>query len=104
MKASMSTTSNSIIGTPTPRIDGPLKTTGTAEYAADFQFDRLVHAVPIGATIPSGRIRKLYSSAAESMPGVLLVMHYGNIGPLYRTVPGDGDTSNSEARPAFEDE
>jgi xanthine dehydrogenase YagR molybdenum-binding subunit len=99
----MSTTPDSIIGTPTPRIDGPLKTTGAAEYAADFHFDRLVYAMPVGATIASGRIAKLDATEAESMPGVLLVLHHGNIGPLFRTVPG-GDTNNSEARPAFDDE
>jgi xanthine dehydrogenase YagR molybdenum-binding subunit len=104
MKASMNMTSSSIIGRPTPRVDGPLKTTGTAQFSADFHFDRLVHAMPVGAGIASGRITKLDTSAAESMPGVLLVLHHGNIGPLYRTAPGDADTSNSEARPAFEDE
>ena len=54
----MSTTPASIIGKPTPRIDGPLKTTGAAEYAADFHFDRMVHAVPVVATIASGRIAR----------------------------------------------
>src|SRR6266567_2590036 len=103
-KASMSTTPNSIIGAPTPRIDGPLKTTGTAEYAADFHFDRLVHAMPIGAPFASGRITKLDASPAESMPGVLLVLHHGNIGPLFRTVPGDDNATNSEVRAPFEDE
>jgi xanthine dehydrogenase YagR molybdenum-binding subunit len=100
----MSTTPDSIIGKPTPRIDGPLKTTGTADYAADFHFDGLVHAVPVGATIASGRIAGLDTSAAESMPGVLLVLHHGNIGPLYRTVPGDDNATNSEVRSPFEDE
>ena len=38
------------------------------------------------------------------MPGVLLVLHHGNIGPLYRTVPGDDNATNSEVRSAFEDE
>src|SRR5580698_1440380 len=57
-KVSMSTT-DSIIGTATPRIDGPLKTTGAAEYAADFHFDRMVHAVPVISSIASGRIRQL---------------------------------------------
>src|ERR1019366_3911010 len=36
--------------------------------------------------------------------GVLLVLHHGNIGPLYRTVPGDDNATNSEVRSAFEDE
>ena len=89
---------------PTPRIDGPLKTTGTAEYAADFHFERMAYAVPVVASIASGRIRTLDTSAAEKMPGVLLVLHHGNIGPLYRTVPGDDNATNSEVRSAFEDD
>ncbi len=93
-----------IIGNPTPRIDGPLKTTGAAEYAADFHFERMVHAVPVCATIASGQIKKLNTSDAESMPGVLLILHHGNIGPLYRTAPGDDNATNSEVRSAFEDE
>ncbi|MGB6689972.1 MAG: xanthine dehydrogenase family protein molybdopterin-binding subunit [Terracidiphilus sp.] len=100
----MSTTATSIIGRPTPRIDGPLKTTGAAEYAADFHFDRMAYAVPVGALIASGRIRALDTSAAEQMPGVLLVLHHGNIGTLYRTVPNDDNATNSEVRAAFEDE
>ena len=100
----MSTTPASIIGTPTPRIDGPLKTSGTAQYAADFHFERMAHAVPVIASVASGRIRALDTSAAEKMPGVLLVLHHGNIGPLYRTVPGDDNATNSEVRSAFEDE
>lgn len=94
----------SIIGKATPRIDGPLKTTGRAEYAADFHFERMAHAVPVSAMIGNGRITKLDASAAESMPGVLLVLHHSNIGPLYRTVPGDDNATNSEVRSAFEDE
>jgi xanthine dehydrogenase YagR molybdenum-binding subunit len=100
----MSTTPASIIGRPTPRIDGPLKTTGAAQYAADFHFEGMAHAVPVVALVASGRIRTLDTSTAEKMPGVLLVLHHGNIGPLYRTVPGDQDATNSEVRSAFEDD
>jgi xanthine dehydrogenase YagR molybdenum-binding subunit len=100
----MSTNPDSIIGRATPRIDGPLKTTGAAQYAADFNFDGLVHAVTVGAAIASGRITKLDTATAEGMPGVLLVLHHGNIGPLYRTVPGDDNATNSEVRSPFEDE
>ena len=64
----------------------------------------MAYAVPVIASIASGRIRTLDTSAAEKMPGVLLVLHHGNIGPLYRTVPGDDDATNSEVRSAFEDE
>src|SRR5262252_2066167 len=104
----MSTTSvsaiASIIGNPTPRIDGPLKTTGAAQYSADFHFERMAYAVPVCATIASGRVARLDTADAEKMPGVLLILHHGNIGPLYRTVPGDDNATNSEVRSAFEDE
>ena len=100
----MSTTPASIIGKPTPRIDGPLKTTGTAQYAADFHLEGMAHAMPVVASVAGGRIRSLDTSKAEKMPGVLLVLHHGNIGPLYRTVPGDDNATNSEVRSALEDE
>jgi xanthine dehydrogenase YagR molybdenum-binding subunit len=96
-------TGAAIIGASVPRIDGPLKTTGVAQYAADFHFDRMAHAVPVQSTIASGSIRRLDLSVAEKMPGVVLILHQGNIGPLYRTVPGDQNATNSEVRAAFED-
>src|ERR1700731_18835 len=90
-----------IIGAAVPRIDGPLKTTGTARYASDYNFPGLVYAVPVRATIASGKIRRIDSPAAEAMPGVLLVMHHGNIMPLYRNASGG---RNSENPPPFEGE
>ena len=93
-----------IIGAAVPRIDGPLKTSGTAEYAADFHFANLVHAVPIQSTIASGKIKRLDASAAEKMPGVLLVLHHGNMDRLYRVVPDNFAATSAEARPPFEDE
>jgi xanthine dehydrogenase YagR molybdenum-binding subunit len=93
-----------MIGAAVSRIDGPLKTTGGAQYAADFHFDRLVHAVPVQSTVASGRIKRLDVSAAEKMPGVLLVLHQGNIDKLYRVVPNNFSATSSEARPPFEDD
>ena len=93
-----------VIGAMVPRIDGPLKTTGTARYASDYNFPGLAYAVPVRATVASGRVLRIDSTAAERMPGVLLVMHHGNIMPLYRNAPGGSGGRNSESRPAFEDE
>ena len=92
---------SAIIGASVPRIDGPLKTTGTAAYAADYNFPRLVYAVPVCATIGKGKIRSLDTAAAEKMPGVVLVQHHGNIGAIYRNGSGG---RNSESRPPFEDD
>ncbi len=91
-----------IIGTAVPRIDGPLKTTGTAQYAVDHNFPGLVHAVAVQSTIASGRIRKLDASAAEKMPGVLLVFHHHNMEKVYRLFPNQDDARTSESRPPFE--
>ncbi|UWZ83680.1 xanthine dehydrogenase family protein molybdopterin-binding subunit [Occallatibacter riparius] len=93
-----------IIGAAVPRIDGPLKTTGVARYSLDHHFPNLVHGVPVQATIGRGRIRSLDASAAEKMPGVLLVMHHGKIGNVYRTFPRQQDGSMAETRPPFEDD
>ena len=98
------TIGSSIVGKATSRIDGPMKTTGAAEYAADFHFAGMVHAVPVTATVASARIVKVDSSVAAQMPGVLLVLDHGNVGKLYRTVPGDQNATNSEVRAALEDE
>jgi xanthine dehydrogenase YagR molybdenum-binding subunit len=92
---------SAIIGTALPRVDGPLKTTGMAKYASDYNFARMAYAVPVGATIASGTIKSMDTAAAEKMPGVLAIYHHGNVGKLYRNVSGG---RNSESRPPFEDE
>jgi len=93
-----------IIGAAVPRIDGPLKTTGTARYSVDHNFPNLAHGVAVQSTIGKGRIRSLDVSAAEKMPGVLLVLHHGNLENVYRTFPRQQDGSMAEPRPPFEDD
>ncbi len=95
---------NEVIGTIVPRIDGPLKTTGTARYAVDHDFPGLVHAVAVQSTIGKGRIRSLDTSAAEAAPGVLLVLHHGNLHGVYRLFPHVQEGTISEARPPFDDD
>src|SRR5882672_752419 len=63
------------IGRGMPRVDGPLKVSGTAEYTSDFHFPGLLYAVPVEATIASGRVLKLDAAAAEKMPGVRAIFH-----------------------------
>src|SRR5262245_57981762 len=53
------------IGRDTRRVDGPLKVTGRAQYASDFQFPGLLYGVPVEATIANGKVTKLDTATAE---------------------------------------
>ncbi|MGF6650082.1 xanthine dehydrogenase YagR molybdenum-binding subunit [Paraburkholderia youngii] len=67
-----------LIGQPLDRVDGLLKVTGDARYAAEFPGARLAHGVLVTSTIPAGTISSIDASRAEAGPGVLLVMTYQN--------------------------
>ena len=93
-----------VIGVSTPRIDGPLKTTGTAMYSSDYHFTDLVYAWPVTATVSSGKISRMDTSVAAKMPGVLAIYTHDDIGPLYRTPPAQGlALMQDERRPPLED-
>src|SRR5712675_446408 len=98
-------TTASPIGRDTPRVDGPLKVTGTAQYASDFHFPGLLYGVPVEATIASGKITKLDTAAAKKMSGVHAILHRQNIGKIFRSTPGEGMNGICiERRPPFEDD
>jgi xanthine dehydrogenase YagR molybdenum-binding subunit len=93
------------VGRDTPRVDGPRKVSGLAQYTSDFNFPGTLYAVPVGATIASGRVLKLETAAAETMPGVRAIFHRENIGKIFRSVPGPGFQGIcEERRPPFEDD
>jgi xanthine dehydrogenase YagR molybdenum-binding subunit len=93
------------IGRDTPRIDGPRKVTGVAQYTSDFHFPETLYAVPVEATIANGTVVKIDTAAAEKMPGVRAIFHRGNIGKLSRSTPGPGlEGITDERRPPFEDD
>ncbi len=54
-----------LIGRDFTRIDGPLKVSGMATYTADVNPNGMLYAVPLCATIASGRIAKLNTSAGS---------------------------------------
>ena len=94
-----------VIGKAQPRIDGPLKVSGTAMYATDHNFPGMLYAVPVEATIANGKIQKIDTAAAEKMPGVRAIFHRANIGKISRSTPGDGfEGVCIERRPPFEDD
>lgn len=98
-------TNSSPVGRDTPRIDGPRKVSGRAQYTSDFHFPGVLYAVPVEAAIANGRLLKLDIAAAEKMPGVRAIFHRENIGPIYRSTFGPGfEGVCEERRPPFEDD
>ena len=59
------------VGKPLNRVDGNLKVTGGAHYAAEFPLENLAYAVCVSSTIARGRIKTIDTKEAEALPGVL---------------------------------
>ncbi|MEN8502671.1 MULTISPECIES: xanthine dehydrogenase family protein molybdopterin-binding subunit [Paraburkholderia] len=70
------------VGVPHKRVDGKLKVTGAAQYAADYAANGLTYGFVVSSTIASGRIVAIDASAALELPGVLLVLTHLNRPPL----------------------
>ncbi|MEA5598857.1 xanthine dehydrogenase family protein molybdopterin-binding subunit [Rivularia sp. UHCC 0363] len=66
------------IGKPINRIDGRLKVTGKALYAAEYPLKNMAHAVLVESKIAKGTIRNIDTSAAEKIPGVIAVITHQN--------------------------
>jgi xanthine dehydrogenase YagR molybdenum-binding subunit len=60
------------------RVDGQLKVTGAARYAAEIPVPDMAHAVLVQSTIANGRIVGIDAEEAERAPGVLQVMTHRN--------------------------
>ena len=73
-----------VVGQPIDRIDGPLKTTGTAPYAMDRHdvVPNQAHGYILGSSIPTGRIVSMDLAAAKAAPGVLAIVTAENAGKL----------------------
>src|SRR5438445_4289954 len=89
------TAAEKAIGKPVDRVDGRLKVTGGARYAAEFQVKNLAYGTLVTSTIAKGKIADIDISAAETAPGVLAVLTHRNAPrtPVREEVPGTPDPS-----------
>jgi xanthine dehydrogenase YagR molybdenum-binding subunit len=78
-----------LIGGSISRLDGPLKVQGKAPFAAEFPLDGMVYAAVMFSTIAKGRIASIETDAAQSAPGVVLVMTHRNA-PRMKPMPAFG--------------
>lgn len=73
-----------VVGRAHDRIDGPLKTTGTAPYAYEWHDEapNAAYGYVVGSAIAKGRITSMNVQAAKKAPGVLTVITAENAGKL----------------------
>ncbi|MCX5328911.1 xanthine dehydrogenase family protein molybdopterin-binding subunit [Streptomyces sp. NBC_00140] len=101
----MSPQPQAAVGAPLSRVDGRLKVTGQAKYAAEFDAEGTVHAVIVDASIGRGRITSIDTGAAEAHPGVLRVIHHGNAPTLpYRDNSGGSNNLPGRKVRVFQDD
>ncbi|MDL2401970.1 xanthine dehydrogenase family protein molybdopterin-binding subunit [Rhizobium mayense] len=84
-----------VVSHPHVRIDGPLKVSGQARYAYEYndEIPNAAYGFILGAGIATGSIRSIDTNAAESAPGVLLVLTYKN-------APKQGDDGSPQLQGA----
>ncbi|WP_293776457.1 aldehyde oxidoreductase molybdenum-binding subunit PaoC [uncultured Oxalicibacterium sp.] len=73
-----------VVGQPLDRIDGPLKTTGTAPYAYERHdvVENVAYGCIVGSAIAKGRIVLINLDEARRAPGVLTIITAENAGKL----------------------
>lgn len=94
------------VGKPISRLDGPLKVTGAAPFAAEFAMDGVVYAAMVYSTIPKGRIAEIDIAAAEAAPGVVILMTHRNA-PRLKPTPlflSSAKASGGDALPVMQDD
>ncbi len=66
------------VGSAQRRVDGALKVTGGATYAAEFGADDLAHGYVVSSAIAKGKIATIDTAAALAVPGVVDVLTHEN--------------------------
>lgn len=86
------------IGTAVNRVDGPMKVTGRAIYAAEHPARDLLYGVVVSAGITRGRITFIDTSQARQLEGVVDVLTHENR-PHVPWFDMGGDASASSSKP-----
>ncbi|MEP9360247.1 aldehyde oxidoreductase molybdenum-binding subunit PaoC [Sphingomonas sp. KR3-1] len=89
-----------VIGKPTPRIEGPLKTSGTAPYAYEHHdVPNAAYGYVLGSSIAKGRITGMALGDARAAPGVIAIVTAENAGKLGK---GNNNTAKLLGGPEIE--
>jgi xanthine dehydrogenase YagR molybdenum-binding subunit len=99
--------STNYVGQPVNRVEGRLKVTGEAKYAAEYNVPNLAYGCVISSDIARGKIESIDAEAALALSGVLRVFTHENIKGLpwfdgsYRD---ELAPTGSAFRPLYDDE
>jgi len=99
--------STNYVGQPVNRVEGRLKVTGEAKYAAEYNVPNLAYGCVISSDIARGKIESIDAEAALALAGVLRVFTHENIKGLpwfdgsYRD---ELAPTGSPFRPLYDDE
>ncbi|MXV50715.1 molybdopterin-dependent oxidoreductase [Pedobacter sp. HMF7647] len=72
------------IGKPLSRVDGPLKVTGEAKYAAEYHFPGMVYGYIVSSKIAKGKIQFIDTAKAMEAEGVIAIYSHENVPKLAR--------------------
>jgi CO/xanthine dehydrogenase Mo-binding subunit len=75
-----------IIGKPAPRLHGFGHVTGFGQYTEHMSQPGMLFMKTLGSPHPHARIKRVDTSKAEQLPGVVAVLHGGNLPDIYRDV------------------
>ncbi|MFQ5463697.1 MAG: molybdopterin-dependent oxidoreductase [Phycisphaerae bacterium] len=80
------------VGVSMPRVDAADKVTGRAIYTDDISLPNMVYGKILGSPIAHGRIKRIDTSKAEALPGVLAVITGKDVGDtMYGVSPARYD-------------
>jgi xanthine dehydrogenase YagR molybdenum-binding subunit len=101
----MNAKSDTVVGKPLDRVDGRLKVTGAARYAAEHPVADCLYGVLVTSSIARGKIANLDTAAAEKSPGVVAVLTHRNMPriPGREETPGTPDPSGRPLQPLQDD-
>jgi carbon-monoxide dehydrogenase large subunit len=77
---------NRLIGSPVPRVEDLRFLRGRGEFVGDIALDGMLHAAILRSSVAHGRIRKIDTGAARTLPGVHAVITAAEIGTV-PTIP-----------------
>ncbi|MDP2935569.1 MAG: xanthine dehydrogenase family protein molybdopterin-binding subunit [Dehalococcoidia bacterium] len=69
-----------VVGRSVPRVDGPMKAIGQAQFTGDLALPRMLHAGVLRSPYPHARLVKVDASRARRAPGVRAVITSSDIG------------------------